>query len=190
MTFGFSLLVVCLLIAKHFRFSQFALRFKGYRLTHNHLYVLDGIYSKKLKRNEIPEHSCIRIVDLYPTNTVRYHSGPNVCLHLIRLVREEPDLFANMVKQVIKPGYRLNGYDRIFLEGLGPQNEGSECWVEDIKIRFVFKTKAEQREFAEKLASDLSLPIREHWRWSDNKKSNLFWLGSDWESIPEKLRKK
>ena len=185
----FMLLTVGLLAAKHFRLELFALSFKGYRLTQDYLYLLDGIYSKKLKRNEIPEHSCIRIVDLYPTNSVKYHSGPNVCLHLIRLVREEPDFFAKLGQTLVKPGYRLNGYERIFFDGVGPGNEGIECWVEDIKIRFEFKTKAEQREFAEKLANELSLPIREHWRWSDDKKSNLFWLGSDWSSLPENKRK-
>ena len=188
-TFGFSLLAISLLAAKHFRLELFALSFKGYRLTQDYLYLLDGIYSKKLKRNEIPEHSCIRIVDLYPTNSVKYHSGPNVCLHLIRLVREEPDFFAKLGQTLVKPGYRLNGYERLFFDGVGPGNEGIECWVEDIKIRFEFKTKAEQREFAEKLANELSLPIREHWRWSDDKKSNLFWLGSDWSSLPENKRK-
>lgn len=185
----FMLLAVGLLAAKHFRLELFALSFKGYRLTQDYLYLLDGIYSKKLKRSEIPEHSCIRIVDLYPTNSVKYHSGPNVCLHLIRLVREEPDIFAKLGQTLVKPGYRLNGYERIFFDGVGPGNEGIECWVEDIKIRFEFKTKAEQRVFAEKLANELSLPIREHWRWSDNKKSNLFWLGSDWSSLPENKRK-
>jgi len=189
LTLWFSLFAISLLAAKHFRLELFALSFKGYRLTQDYLYLLDGIYSKKLKRNEIPEHSCIRIVDLYPTNSVKYHSGPNVCLHLIRLVREEPDFFAKLGQTLVKPGYRLNGYERIFFDGVGPGNEGIECWVEDIKIRFEFKTKAEQREFAEKLANELSLPIREHWRWSDDKKSNLFWLGSDWSSIPENKRK-
>ena len=188
--FGFSLLAIGFLAAKHFRLTQFALSFKGYRLTQDYLYLRDGICSKKLKRNEIPGHSCIRIVDLYPTNTMRYHVGPNVCLHLIRLLREEPHVFARMGQQMIKPGYMLNGYERTFFDGLGPRNEGVECWVEDIKIRFEFKTKAEQREFAEKLANELSLPIREHWRWSDDKKSNLFWLGSNWDSIPNKLKKK
>ena len=188
LTFGFSLLAISLLAAKHFRLAPFALSFKGYRVTQEHLYLLDGIYSKKLKRNEIPEHSCVRMIDLYPTNTVRYFSGPNVCLHLIRLVRDEPDPFARIGQQIIKPGYKLNGYDETFFEGVGPRNEGVECWVEDIKIRFEFKTKAEQREFAEKLASDLSLPLREHWRWSDDKKSYLFWLGSDWDSIPKNLK--
>lgn len=188
LTFGFSFLAISLLVAKHFRLAQFALSFKGYRLTQDYLYLLDGICSKKLKRNDIPEHSCIRIVDLYPTNTVKYHRGPNVCLHLIRLLREEPHVFARMGQQMIKPGYMLNGYERTFFDGLGPRNEGVECWVEDIKIRFEFKTKAEQREFAEKLANELSLPIREHWRWSDDKKSNLFWLGSDFKSIKKKLK--
>ena len=188
LTFGFSLLAISLLAAKHFRLAPFALSFKGYRVTQEHLYILDGIYSKKLKRNEIPEHSCVRMIELYPTNTVRYFSGPNVCLHLIRLVRDEPDPFARIGQQILKPGYKLNGYDRTFFEGVGPRNEGVECWVEDIKIRFEFKTKAEQREFAEKLASDLSLPLREHWRWSDDKKSYLFWLGSDWDSIPKNLK--
>ncbi len=188
--FGFSLLAISLLVAKHIRLAQFALSFKGYRLTQGHLYLLDGIYSKKLKRNDIPEHSCIRIVDLYPTNTVKYHSGPNVCLHLILLIREQPDPFADIAQQIIKPGYRLNGNDRTFFDGLGPGNEGIECWVKDIKIRFEFKTKAEQREFAEKLANELSLPIREHWRWSDDKKSNLFWVGSDLEYIEKKLKEK
>lgn len=188
LAFGFSLLAVCLLAAKHFRLAVFALSFKGYRVTQEHLHLLDGIYSKKLKRNEIPEHSCIRMIDLYPTNTVRYFRGPNVCLHLIRLVRDEPDPFARIGQQIIKPGYMLNGHDETFFEGIGPQDEGVKCWVEDIKIRFEFKTQAEQREFAEKLASDLSLPLREHWRWSDNKKSPLFWLGSDWRSIPKKLK--
>ncbi len=190
LTFGFSLLAICLLAAKHTRLTQIALSFKGYRLTQDNIYLLDGIYSKKLKRNEIPEHSCIRIVDLYPTNTMKYHVGPNVCLHLIRLLREEPHVFARMGQQMIKPGYMLNGYKRTFFDGLGPRNEGVECWVEDLKIRFEFKTKAEQREFAEMLANELSLPIREHWRWSDDKKSNLFWLGSDWDSIPNKLKEK
>ena len=185
---GFSLLTIGLLAAKHFRLAVFALSFKGYRVTQEHLHLLDGIYSKKLKLNEIPEHSCIRMIDLYPTNTVRYYRGPNVCLHLIRLVRDEPDPFARMGQQIIKPGYKLNGYDETYFEGVGPQDEGVKCWVEDIKIRFEFKTQAEQREFAEKLASDLSLPLREHWRWSDNKKSPLFWLGSDWRSIPKKLK--
>ena len=188
LAFGFSLLAVCLLAAKHFRLGVFALSFKGYRVTQEHLHLLDGIYSKKLKRNEIPEHSCIRMIDLYPTNTVRYFRGPNVCLHLIRLVRDEPDPFARIGQQIIKPGYMLNGHDETFFEGIGPQDEGVKCWVEDIKIRFEFKTQAEQREFAEKLASDLSLPLREHWRWSDNKNSPLFWLGSDWRSIPKKLK--
>ena len=188
LTFGFTLLAVALLAAKHFRLTQFALSFKGYRITQEHLHLLDGIYSKKLKRNEIPEHSCIRLIDLYPTNTVRYYRGPNVCLHLIRLVPDEPDPFARMGQQIIKPGYKLNGYERTFFDGLGPENEGVKCWVEDIKIRFEFKTKAEQCEFAEKLASDLSLPLRVHWRWSHKKKSPLFWLGSDWESIPENLK--
>jgi len=188
LAFGFSLLTISLLAAKHFRLTQFALSFKGYRVTQKHLHLLDGIYSKKLKRNEIPEHSCIRMIDLYPTNTVRYYRGPNVCLHLIRLVRDEPDPFARMGQQIIKPGYKLNGYDETFFEGVGPENDGVKCWVEDIKIRFEFKTKAEQREFAEKLASDLSLPLREHWRWNDKKKSPLFWLGSDWDSIPENLK--
>ena len=57
-------------------------------------------------------------------------------------------------------------------------------------IRFEFKTKAEQREFVEKLANELSLSICEHWRWSDDKKSNLFWLGSDFEYIEKKLKGK
>ena len=185
LTFGFSLMAIGLLASKHFRLTQIALSFKGYRLSQDYIYLLDGIYSKKMKRKEIPEHSCVRIVDLYPSNTVRYYRGPNVCLHLIRLVRDEPDIFGNIGQQIIKPGFRLNGHDRIFFDGLGPRNEGVECWVEDIKIRFEFKTKVEQREFAERLASDLSLPIREHWRWSEEKKSNLFWVGSDWKSIPK-----
>ena len=76
----------------------------------------------------------------------------------------------------------------LFFDGLGPENEGVKCWVEDIKIRFEFKTKAEQCEFAEKLASDLSLPLRVHWRWSQKKKSLSFGLVLIWESIPENLK--
>ena len=116
--------------------------------------------------------TCIRLIDLYPTNTVMIQ-GSKRLFHLIRLVRDEPNPFARMCQQIIKPGYKLNGYERTFFDGLGPENEGVKCWVEDIKIRFEFKTKAEQCEFCRKTCIGFVFTSPSHWRWSHKKKSPL-----------------
>ena len=72
-----------------------------------------------------------------------------------------------MLKFLVKPDYKIHSWNPEYLDGQKDREEGVRYWFEEIKIRFEFKTKAEQEDFAERLASDLSLPIREHWRFSE-----------------------
>ena len=41
-----------------------------------------------------------------------------------------------------------------YLDGQKDREDGVRYWFEEIKIRFEFKTKAEQEDFAERLAAD------------------------------------
>ena len=74
-------------------------------------------------------------------------------------------------ENIRKPGLPagLSGFNEIDLEG-----DGNKKWVGEYRIRFQFSSKEEQREFAERLASDLDLPIRKNWKWKTGRKRHSF----------------
>ena len=193
----FSLLVAGLfllatLALRHTRFTMKNAAFAGYRLTETHLHLLDGMYGKKMRRADISEHSCVRIIDGWDYHRTRQNkigeweggkttrAGHNVALHLIWLrddspiVKDVKGMLSLIWENMRKPGLPagLPGFSEIDLEG-----DGVRPWVGEYRIRFQFKTKREQREFAERLGSDLDLPIRKNWKWKTGRKYHNFRRG-------------
>ena len=190
----FSLLLVGLfllatLALRHTRFTMKNATFAGYRLTDTHLHLLDAMYGKKVRKADIPEHSCVRIIDGWDYHWARQNkigeweggrttrAGHNVVLHLIwirddsPIIKDVKDMLSLLWEYIRKPGLPsgLAGFNEIDLEG-----DGAKPWVGEYRIRFQFKTKGEQREFAERLASDLDLPIRKNWKWKTGRKYHNF----------------
>ena len=179
-TLFFGSFILLMLLQKHYRLRGLSMdSFSDYRISKKHIHLLDGLFSKKLKMSEIPQHSCVRIVDYWQWGNrkgqTKYNNCPQVCLHLIRVLREKPEIPYQMLKFLVKPGYKLNSWEPEYLDGQKDREEGVRYWFEEIKIRFEFKTKAEQEDFAERLAADLSLPIRKHWRFSEATDSKYLW---------------
>lgn len=193
----FSLLVAGLfllatLALRHTRFTMKNAAFAGYRLTDTHLHLLDGMYAKKMRRADISEHSCVRIIDGWDYHRTRQNkigdwegskttrAGHNVALHLIWLrddspiVKDVKGMLSLILENMRNPGLPagLSGFSEIDLEG-----DGVKPWVGEYRIRFQFKTKREQREFAERMASDLDLPIRKNWKWKTGRKYHNFRRG-------------
>ncbi len=182
----FSLATLAL---KHTRFTMKNATFAGYRLSDTHLHLLDGLYGKRMRKRDIPEHSCVRVVDRWDFPRTRQNKagewegrkttrkGYNVVLHLIWLRDEDPavkdinDMLTLLWEIVRMPGLPagLAGFQEIDLEG-----DGVRPWVGEYRIRFQFRSKKEQREFAEQLASDLDLPVRMNWKWKKGKKFHSF----------------
>lgn len=182
----FSLVTMAL---KHTRFTMKNATFAGYMISDTHIHILDGLYGKKMRRADIPEHSCVRIVDQWDIHWARQNrageweggkktlKGYNVALHLIWLRDESPvvkdvkGMLSLIRENIRKPGLPagLSGFNEIDLEG-----DGNKKWVGEYRIRFQFSSKEEQSEFAERLASDLKLPIRKNWKWKKGRKYHNF----------------
>ena len=184
-----GLFMLATLALKHTRFTMKNAAFAGYRLTDTHLHLLDGMYGKKMVEADIPEHSCVRIIDGWDYHSTKQNrkgkreggkktrTGHNVVLHLIwiradsPIVRDVKGMLSLIWEMIRKPGLPagLDGFNEIDLEG-----DGVKPWVGEYRIRFQFASKEEQREFAERLASDLDLPIRKNWKWKTGRKYHSF----------------
>ena len=165
-----SSFILLLLLYKHARFSYSSDSFKSYRVTEKYIYLKDGIFGRKLKRQNLPEHTCVRILDDWVHANDKVEKGPNVCLHLIWTRSEERfEPWGNLIISLLKPGFPTSqAYSKEKLEvHLG--KEDLVAWVAGVDIRFKFKTEAEQIEFAEQLSNDLSVPLRKGRKWSDHK---------------------
>jgi hypothetical protein len=179
----FSLATLAL---KHTRLTMKNATFAGYRLSDTHLHLFDGLYGIRMRKGDIPEHSCVRIVDRWDFHSARQNKagewegrkttrkGYNVVLHLIWLRDEDPaanGMLTLLWEIVRKPGLPAGrvGFLEIDLEG-----DGVRPWVGEYRIRFQFRSKKEQREFAERLASDLDLPVKMNWKWKKGKKYHSF----------------
>ena len=159
-----------LLLYKHARFRYSSDSFKGYRITEKYIYLKDGIFGRKLKLRNLPEHTCVRLLDDWQHVNGKVDKGPNVCLHLIWTHSEERfEPGGNLIMPLLKPGFPTSQkYSKETLEvRLG--EEDLVAWVAGVDIRFEFKTKAEQIEFAEQLSNDLSVPLRKGRKWSGHK---------------------
>ena len=168
--------ILLLLLYRHVRLVYSADSFKGYRVTAKHIYLLDGIFSRKLKRKNLPNHMYVRILDDWEVKHDRVDQGYNVCLHLV-WVREEKEWtlgsgLNDLVHSLTRPGYPLSQhFDKRTLE-IHVGGNDLVGYVAGMEIRFEFKGEAERKEFAERLASDLSLPLRKDWLFSDHKGAN------------------